>query len=140
MNARADEYLSRIYWTLQLKRLSGEPIDPAMEAPLPHLLAAKFNYDVTQGGFSQLFFNLQGQYLSETEDMLIAAEAHVAHTFFVRAVEVCLANREEYQRFLASDYLSNNDVKDKLHGVTIEYFNSGTDFSDEIAAFVECGS
>ena len=137
MNTRAEEYLSDVYWRLQLKRLNGEPIDAATEAPLPHLLAAKFNYDVGQGGFSQLLFNLRGEYLRETEDMLIAAEAHVAHAFFVRAIEVCLANREEYQRFLASDYLSDNDVKHKLQELSVEYFCSGVDFSDEIAAFVQ---
>lgn len=140
MNARAEEYLSRTYWTLQLKRMSGEPIDPASEVPLPHLLAAKFNYDVTQGGFSQLLFNLQGQYLRETEDMLVAAEACVAHAFFVRAIRICVASPKEYQRFLASGYTTDNDVKQELQMLSVEYFSSGVEFSDEIASFVGLSS
>lgn len=39
---------------------------------LPYLLAALFNYDVKQGGSSQLLFNMRGDFLGELEDMLIA--------------------------------------------------------------------
>ena len=110
---------------------------PEAEPPLPNLLAARFWHDISQGGFSQLLFNLQGEYLHETEDMLIAAQASCAHAFFVRAIRICSSNLDAYQRFLASDYLTNNDVKHELQRLSIEYFALGIDFVDEIAAYVD---
>ncbi len=133
---RAEQYLSRIFHALRHKQLAGEPIRPEAEPPLPHLLAARFWYDISQGGFSQLLFNLQGEYLHETEDMLIGAQACCAHAFFVRAIRICSSNREEYQRFLASDYLTSNDVKHGLQQLSIEYFALNIDFVDEIASFI----
>lgn len=47
---------------------------------LPHLLAARFDYDVKQGGFAQLLYNMQGNCLGEIEDMLIAAQVAIAAT------------------------------------------------------------
>lgn len=133
---RAEQYLSRMFHALRDKQLAGEPISPEAEPPLPNLLAARFWYDISQGGFSQLLFNLQGEYLHETEDMLIAAQASCAHAFFVRAIRICSSNLDVYQRFLASDYLTNNDVKHELQRLSIEYFALGIDFVDEIAAYV----
>src|SRR5262249_23355009 len=78
---------------------------------LPYLLAVKFNYDVKQGGFSQLLYNMQGHFLAEIEDMLIAANAAVAHDYYIRAVTCCLENKEEYFRFLSSNYTDPNDLK-----------------------------
>ena len=72
-------------------------------AVLPYLLAVKFNYDVKQGGFAQLLYNLRGEFLADVEDVLIAAGAAVAHDFWVRAVTLCLEDKPAYCRFLTSE-------------------------------------
>jgi hypothetical protein len=103
---------------------------------LPYMLAVKFNYDVKQGGFSQLLYNMQGEFLAQIEDMLIAANAAVAHEYYVRAVTICLDNTEEYFRFLSSNYTDANDVKHSLQLLSIEYLRKRIDFVDEAAVFL----
>ena len=105
-------------------------------AGLPYLLAVKFNYDVKQGGFSQLLYNMQGNLLAEIEDMLIAANAAVAHDYYVRAVTICLENKEEYFRFLSSNYTDTNDVKQSLQLLSVEYLQKRIDFENEAAVFL----
>jgi hypothetical protein len=105
-------------------------------AGLPYLLAVKFNYDVKQGGFSQLLYNLQGEFLADMEDMLIAANAAVAHDYYVRAVTACLENKAEYFRFLSSNYADGNEVKHALQLLSAEYLLQRVEFADEVAAFL----
>ena len=124
--------------SLPYKPLSLSELENAVRSStgLPYLLAVKFNYDVKQGGFSQLLHNLQGNFLAEIEDMLIAADAAVAHDYYVRAVTLCLENKEEYFRFLASNYTDANDVKHSLQLLSIEYLHKRIDFVNEAAAFL----
>jgi hypothetical protein len=103
---------------------------------LPFLIAVKFNYDVKQGGFSQLLYNLQGNLLPEVEGMLLTAKAVVAHEYYVRAVRLCLEDMEEYFRFLSSDYTQANNLKHLLQALSIEYLNRKVDFVDEAKGFV----
>ena len=95
------------------------------------LLAAKFNYDVKQGGFAQLIYNMQGNYLADIEDMLVDAKATVAHTYYVRAIHLCLERQEDYGRFLESTYTEANELKHCLQLLSIEYLQQGKDFADE---------
>ena len=104
---------------------------------LPYLLAVKFSYDVQQGGFSQLLYNLQGNFLRETEDMLLAANAPVAHDHYVRAVMICLRNKDEYFRFLSSNYVGANAVKEALQSLSVEYLMKRIDFLDAAAVFLK---
>lgn len=99
-------------------------------------LSDYFRYNVHKGGFAQLIFNLQGEYLPEIEEMLLDAPAPVAHTYYVKAIEVCLADQSSYHAFLASDYISSNSIKDALHGVTFEYYEKGVGFLSEINPFL----
>jgi hypothetical protein len=103
---------------------------------LPYLLALKFNYDAKQGGFSQLLYNMQGEFLAEVEDMLIAANAAVAQDYYVRAVTICLESKDEYFRFLSSNYTDANDVKHSLQLLSVEYLQKRIDFANEAAAFL----
>jgi hypothetical protein len=103
---------------------------------LPYLLALKLNYDVKQGGFSQLLHNMQGNFLADMEDMLVAANAPVAHAYYIRAVTVCLENKKEYFRFLESNYTDANDVKHSLQMLSVEYLQKRIDFANEAAAFL----
>jgi hypothetical protein len=106
-------------------------------AGLPDLLAAKFNYDVKQGGFAQLLYNLQGNFLPEMEEMLTAAGARLARDYYVRAVKICLGNKAEYFRFLSSDYTDTNPTKEALQLLSVEYLMKRIDFIDEAGAFLE---
>ena len=100
-------------------------------------LADFFRYNVHKGGFAQLIFNLQGEYLEEMEQMLLHAPAPVAHTFYLKAVETCLGDEEGYRAFVAGDYVSANRVKDALHAVTLEYYEKRKKFVEEVGPFVE---
>lgn len=104
--------------------------DPKMFALL---LAARFEHDVRQGGFAQFLYNMGGALLADVEDMLILARAPIAQEFYVRAIRACLRNAPEYQRFLASNYLEENAVKDALHAVSVEYFSKKVPFVVEAA-------
>jgi len=106
-------------------------------AALHYLLAVKFNYDVKQGGFAQLLYNLQGEYLAEVEDMLITANATVAQDYYLRAVTTCLENKDEYFRFLSSNYTDANDVKHSLQMLSVEYLQQRIDFTNEAAGFLD---
>jgi hypothetical protein len=101
------------------------------------LLAVRFEHDVRQGGFAQLFYNLNGAYLGEMEDMLLEANASVAHDHYARAAQVCLANKAEYARFMASNYTDANAVKDALHEVTLAYHAQRVPFATEAAALLQ---
>lgn len=105
-------------------------------AALPFLLAVKFNYDVQQGGFAQLLYNLRGEFLANVEDMLIAAGATVAHDYWVRAVTACLDEKPEYFQFLASDYTEANAVKHALQLLSVEYLQQRADFAEEAGAYL----
>jgi len=122
------------YRPVPLAELEGA----ASESPaaLPYLLAVKFNYDVKQGGFAQLLYNLRGEFLADVEEMLIAANAAVAHDHYVRAVTVCLENKADYFRFLSSDYTEANPVKHALQFLSVEYLQRRVDFADEAAGYL----
>jgi hypothetical protein len=105
-------------------------------AAVPYLLAAKFNYDVKQGGFAQLLFNMQGNFLPDLEDMLIAAGARVAHDHYVRAITLCLGNKVKYFRFLSSNYTDANATKEALQSLSVEYLMKRIDLGEEAAAFL----
>lgn len=100
------------------------------------VLAARFEYDVRKGGFAQPIYNTHGELLSEIEDILLAANAAVAHDSYVQAVQVCLANQPEYLRFIASAYTEENGVKNALHKVTLAYFAKKTPFLVEANAYL----
>ena len=105
-------------------------------AALPYLLAVKFNYDVNQGGFAQLLYNLKGKFLADVENMLIGAKAAVAHDYYVVAVRICLKDKAGYFRFLASDYLEANAVKHALQLLSFAYLQRRVDFIEVAAAYL----
>lgn len=106
---------------------------------LPHLLAARFDYDIRQGGFAQFLYNMRGHLLAQIEDMLIAARADIAHEYYVQAISLCLKNKADYQRFLASNYIEANPLKDQLQLLSVAYFGKRTDFKSEAHAFLVSG-
>jgi len=134
MSAQKEPQNSPPYRPVPLAELEDAVRGPA--TALPYLLAVKFNYDVKQGGFSQLLYNMQGNFLAEIEDMLIAAKAALVQDYYVRAVTICLENKEEYFRFLSSNYTDANDVKHSLQLLSVEYLQKRIDFANEAAVFL----
>jgi hypothetical protein len=104
--------------------------------PLAHLLAARFAHDVDNGGFAQLLYNMGGEYLPEIEDMLFAAQAENAQDYYVRAIRVCLPNKDEYLRFLKSNYLDRNEVKHQLQLLSVEYLRGTVPFRYEASEYL----
>lgn len=99
-------------------------------------LAQYFSYNIAKGGFAQLLYNLRGQYLAEIEQMLIDAPAPVAHSYYVKAIRECLAEKEVYKVFLKNDFVEPSSIKDSLHSISINYFNTNVEFLSEIQEFV----
>ncbi|MFZ6712511.1 DMP19 family protein [Undibacterium sp. TC9W] len=126
-------------WLAKTNNADWEELVATHAPQLPHLLAARFDYDVRQGGFAQFLYNMNGHLLAQIEDMLIAANAHVAHDFYVQAISLCLKNKAEYQRFLASNYTDANALKDELHLLSIAYLGKKVDFQTEAHAFLVSG-
>ncbi|MCG8458331.1 MAG: DUF4375 domain-containing protein [Holophagales bacterium] len=115
--------------------------DPSLDATaepavLGVYLGNLFVRDVAQGGFAQFFYNMQGNYLLETEQLLAHAGAAAAHDYYRSAVERCLAEEETYQAFLDGDYRRENTVKHALHLLSVDYFRGGGDPAAELADFV----
>lgn len=100
-------------------------------------LAAFFNEHVTKGGFAQLIYNLQGEYLPEIEDMLELTRANIAKKYYVQAIRACLNDSASYQAFLGESYAAENSLKNALHKISINYFSEKTSFTEEIYEFVK---
>lgn len=100
------------------------------------LLADLFNYQVAQGGFAQLIYNLQGAYLAEIEAMLLTAGATTAHSYYVQSIKKCLEDDTSYQQFLDSSYTDEHTLKNELHAISIAYFKTGKSFIAEICPFI----
>ena len=140
-NIQANQHLQKRLTELlaEARELDLSELQAKEPARRSLLLAARFEYDVRQGGFAQLLYNMKGDLLAEIEDMLIAASAPVAHEHYVQAIKVCLANKPEYLRFLASDFLQPNAVRDALHKVSLQYFARNVSFATEAEAFLTAG-
>jgi hypothetical protein len=131
---QVENFLLRLSTKTQFKNwaeLSAQPPDARS-----YLLAARFSYDVNQGGFAQLLFNMGGELLSEIEEMLIAANASAARSYYLRALDICLQNKTEYFRFLNSNYLDPNDVKLELQLLSISYHQDCIPFVTESSEFL----
>ena len=100
------------------------------------LLAEFFSYNIIQGGFAQLVYNAKGAYLAEMEDMLVAADATVAHEYYVRAIKKCLEDTDIYQQFIEGAYTDNNLLKNQLHTISLDYNKAGKDFFAESGPFI----
>ena len=104
----------------------------AMPAELTDVVLAAFlARNLRQGGFAQLIFNAQGQYLGEMAQMLQNFKASNTLAFYEQAVRICLADKAGYQSFLASDYVGALAVKNPLHEVSLDYYESSPQFAQE---------
>ena len=99
-------------------------------------LARYFRDQVENGGFAQLLFNLQGEYLAEIGELLDRAGASVAALHYEQAIVACLADETAYQAFLASDFVSDNPLKSMLQRCSIDYFAAGVPFDREAARWL----
>ncbi|MBC3881591.1 DUF4375 domain-containing protein [Undibacterium sp. LX40W] len=113
--------------------------DPKHERPVGDVgnitLLHFFGYNVSNGGFAQLIFNAQGQYMQEFEDMLLTSGSLISHQYYVQAIRECLDDRENFDQFMNSDFVSPNALKDRLHLLTVEYFRAGGDLMKEASDY-----
>jgi hypothetical protein len=100
-------------------------------------LVAQFEYDVRQGGFAQLIFNMQGACLAEIEDMLIAVNAGIARARYVRAIDACLNQQDAYFSFLESNYTDANALKNELQLISLDYLSRDMPFVVEANDYLE---
>jgi hypothetical protein len=79
-----------------------------------------------------LIHNFNGNYLRETEDMLIHFKASCAHEFYVRAIRICLDDADGYSAFMSNDQSLDSPVKRSLQLLSIEYLKTGVPFEVEV--------
>ncbi|NKY59909.1 DMP19 family protein [Nocardia flavorosea] len=109
---------------------------------LAHLtvLAARFDYEVNNGGFEQLILNISNQgedgVLEQLDDMLRTVNAPVALSFYIRAATRCAENLDDYRDFLTNPTAPTELGRD-LIVVSIEYLNGDISFADEITEFLD---
>ena len=134
---KTTDQLNSLSQTIQATMQSSS----ATERPPPRVfavyLASFFQYNIDQGGFAQLLYNAHGDNLPEIEDMLMAANASTALQCYREAISLCTSDIDAYQTFIGSDYISPSDLKNALHGVSIEYFRLGSSFLAEAAGFID---
>jgi hypothetical protein len=103
------------------------------------VLAATFDYQVKNGGFDQLIYNLGRERLEHCHVMLTTVGAPVALSFYVRAITRCTEDMDDFNRFMA-DYTAPTKVSQDLTMLSIEYLRGDTSFDAEIAEFVDAAS
>jgi len=105
----------------------------SVSSPLAELVrrAAYFDHQVWKGGFALLIFNLQGDGLEQMETMLETVGAPIARSFYLRAIQECVADLDGYHAFLA-DYTAESLTKNALFRVSLDFYRSGLEFPDEI--------
>ena len=86
-------------------------------------LLRMFNYHVTKGGFAQLLYNSQGNYLEDIDKALNSVGATRSLSYYQKAVRACLDSVENYQEFLSSDYVSENSLKNELQLIGVGYLS-----------------
>ena len=95
------------------------------------VLAAFLARNLQRGGFAQLVFNAQGQYLGEMAQMLKNFNASNTLNFYEQAIRICRADKAGYQSFLSSDYVGALAVKNPLHEISLDYYESSPQFAQE---------
>ncbi|MFE7802092.1 hypothetical protein [Nocardia sp. NPDC057440] len=100
------------------------------------VLAADFDYQVKNGGFVQLIYNLGRDRLEQCDGMLRAVGAPVALSFYIRAVTHCAEDLAEFNQFMA-DFNAPTTLGQNLTLLSVEYLRGDTSFDDEVAEFVD---
>lgn len=100
------------------------------------VLAVDFDYQVKNGGFGQLIYNLGRDRLEQCDGMLRAVGAPVALSFYVRAATRCAEDLVDFEQFLA-DFTASTKVGQDLMLLSVEYLRGDTSFDDEITDFLD---
>jgi len=101
------------------------------------LLAHFFFEQVERGGFAQLIYNAQGENLQQIEQMLRDAPAPEALRFFVQAIRMCFEDKLTYHQFISNPYMDHNDLKERLHMLSMQYAFNATWFDEEAEQFLQ---
>jgi Domain of unknown function (DUF4375) len=93
-------------------------------------------YNVKKGGFAQLFYNTDDEFLPTYGQAIQDAEAHGFLDFYTRAMGIKNDDPEAYLEFKESHYLEDTEVKDRFLTLTFEYYGSDCDLENEIADYL----
>src|SRR5690606_5910383 len=116
---------------LKVEGLSAELLDDLSNPETIFSLLALFYYDVNKGGFAQFVYNANGVYLPEMAKVLEIIGASYTKAHFDRVIRLCLDRNDEYQEFISGDFSNDNDFKDALHLLSLEYLQSDTRLESE---------
>ncbi|MGF6882621.1 hypothetical protein ABIA39_001563 [Nocardia sp. GAS34] len=100
------------------------------------VLAADFDYQVKNGGFAQLIFNLGRDRLEHCHVMLTTVNAPVALSFYVRAIKLCVENPADFDQLMA-DFSVPTVLGQNLISLTVEYLRGANSFDAEVAEFID---
>ncbi|GAB2681584.1 DMP19 family protein [Nocardia goodfellowii] len=100
------------------------------------VLAADFDYQVKNGGFGQLIYNLGRDRLEQCDGVLEWVGAPVALSYFRRAVTRCAEDLADFDQFMA-DFTTPTSVGQDLLLLSVEYLGGRPSFDDEIADFLD---
>lgn len=100
------------------------------------VLAADFDYQVKNGGFAQLIFNLGRDRLEHCHVMLTTVNAPVALSFYVRAIKLCVENPADFDQLIA-DFSVPTGLGQDLTSLSVEYLRGAAGFDTEVTEFVD---
>ena len=134
-----EDRLNEIY----IQKIRGSNVDfdelkkNDTELYLVYLLSV-FSYNVSQGGFAQLIYNLNGLYLEDLELSLEIVGADHSKNALSEVIKFCFDNKASYQKFTEGGF-DETEFKNKLHKYSLNYFSKKLSLNDEISesTFIE---
>ncbi len=96
------------------------------------LLLSAFAYNVRQGGFAQLLYNLSGLYIEDLALALKLVGAEQSSAVMNGVIQSVLDDIESYKEFTSGNF-GESDFKNLLHEHSLAYMSSGLSLDDEIS-------
>lgn len=96
------------------------------------LLLSIFAYNVRQGGFAQLLYNLSGLYLEDLALALKLVGAEQSSAVMTAVIQSCVDDVESYKEFTSGNFAASH-FKNLLHEHSLAYFSSELKLDDEIS-------
>ncbi len=96
------------------------------------ILLSVFVYNVRQGGFAQLLYNLSGLYLEDLALALKLVGAEQSSAAMTAVIQSVLDDVESYKEFTAGNF-AESEFKNLLHDHSLAYYSSGLSLDDEIS-------
>ncbi len=120
------QYCERV---LSLCAVKGINIESQQQVKWLYLLF-RMDQCVKESGFPHFLKSLNGNYLSDVEDALIAINAKGAQDAYVSCVEAALFDKDGYQQYLADGPNPGTHFYDQAMAATLEYLTRGISIFD----------